>query len=100
MTLGLKREPPLVRTMSEVREGRQQGSWLGVAVHCAHSGWTRTRLDECKPRLGQGSAVPMVDNGLERRWEKAQACTLQVERRLGTATDGSARLGHARGRSS
>ena len=69
-------------------------------MHCAHSGWTRARLDQGKPRLRQGTAVPMVDNGLERRWEMAQARTRQVERRLGTATDGSAGLGHARGRSS
>ena len=59
-------------------------------MYCAHSGWTRARLDQCKPRLGQGTAVPMVDNGLERRWEMAQARTRQVEQRLGMATDGSA----------
>ena len=50
--------------------------------------------------LGQGTAVPMVDNGLERRWEMARARTRQVELRQGTTTDGSAGLGHARGKSS
>ena len=57
LTLGLKREPPLVRTMSAVRESIGAGLTAGSgSALCSHLVWTRARLNQGRPRLGQGMA--------------------------------------------
>ena len=106
LTLGLRRDPPLVRTISVVRkryrgragltagarvvqcvqgssgnEGRRHWGRLGMAVGA---------LDAAEPGLNgtraRGTAVPMADNGLERRWAMAQARAAgQAESGHGTA---------------
>ena len=54
--------------------GRQWGLWKRLNQGSTDKG------DQ-----GKGTAVPMADNGLERRWTRARVSARQVERRLGTA---------------
>ena len=57
LTLGLKREPPLVHTMSVVRESIGAGLMAGSgSALCSHSVWTRALLNKSRPRLGKGTA--------------------------------------------
>ena len=56
LTLGLKQEPPLMRTMFVVRESIGARLTAGSdSALCSHSGWTRARLNQGKLRLGQGT---------------------------------------------